>query len=91
MTDNDVLDVENIKFPNADDEVIEKFANAIILQAVYDYRRALKGYGYSGKPYMAVIYECENFFRSEWFRELTTLDGEMLIEKLRKEVPKWRK
>ena len=53
----------------------EKLANAIIMQAVRDYRR-------STDKNKAVI---EKFFRSGWFTVLTRLDGEMLIERLRKE------
>ena len=30
--------------------------------------------------------DCEQFFRSSWFQTLTSLDGEVLIEKLRREV-----
>ena len=29
--------------------------------------------------------ETERFFRSEWFSQLTTLDGELLLEKLEEE------
>ena len=30
--------------------------------------------------------DCEQFFRSSWFQTLTSLDGEVLIEKLHREV-----
>ena len=112
-------------------EPYEKLANAIILQAVNDYRRA--------KKYLAkhprteelektvaaqiaekekrrrerktrnlpkelekksreerlldailanetAVYDAEKFFRSDWFSELTTLDGEILLEKLKRET-----
>ena len=55
-------------------------AEAIILKAVKDYRRALK---YDAR---SVKRECERFFRSAWFKTLTTIDGENLIQKLRAEV-----
>ena len=55
-------------------------AEAIILKAVKDYRKALKC------DARGVKRECERFFRSEWFKILTTLDGESLIQKLRAEV-----
>ena len=32
-----------------------------------------------------MIAVCEAFFRSDWFKALTELDGEMLIRKLREE------
>ena len=57
----------------------ENLANAIILQAVKDYRlsddeRELK--------------EIERFFRSGWFGVLSKVDPEYLIKKLRKEKQK---
>lgn len=57
-------------------ENIELLANAIILQAVKDYRHT-----YS--PQCRAEIKC--FFRSEWFRALTRLDGEMLISRLENE------
>lgn len=57
----------------------ENLANAIIVQACADYRIALR------KNDTRCIYEVERFFRSVWYRVLTSFDGEVLIEKLRKE------
>ena len=57
-------------------EHIKLLANAIILQAVKDYRHT-----YSPQTRA----EIKRFFRSEWFRALTRLDGEMLIAKLENE------
>lgn len=54
----------------------EELANAIILQAVKDYRL------HDDKQELASI---ERFFRSGWFGLLTNIDPEMLITKLRKE------
>ena len=54
----------------------EELANAIILQAVKDYR--LAGTRNSRMP-------IEEFFLSSWFKVLTTISGEMLLEELRKE------
>ena len=34
------------------------------------------------------ITEIERFFRSEWYKMLTSIDGEYLIAKLRKEQKK---
>ena len=56
-------------------ENYEELANSIILQAVKDYRNCCN------KTRRSI----ERFFRSEWFSVLTTLDGEMLIKKLREE------
>ena len=55
----------------------ENLANAIILQAVKDYRRTRH------PADRAVI---ERFFRSEWFSILSKLDGEALIAQLKKEA-----
>lgn len=61
-------------------EGYKELANAIILQASKDYRKALK-YDERGRKR-----EIEKFFRSEWFAILTNISGEMLIQKLRAEV-----
>lgn len=58
----------------------KELANAIILQAAKDYRKALKHDERGRKR------EIEKFFRSEWFSILTNISGEMLIQKLRAEV-----
>lgn len=64
---------------------LQNLSNAIILQAVKDYRTALGGGKVNGKPPGSVIVEVERFFRSSWFDVLTDVDGEVLIEKIRKE------
>ena len=69
-------------------EPYQNLANAIILMAVKDYRDALKKlmkrarYG----PAQDLKNEVERFFRSDWYRELTSVDGEILIKKLQAEV-----
>ena len=57
-------------------ENIKLLANAIILQAVKDYRHT-----YSPQ----IRAEIKRFFRSEWFRALTPLDGEKIITRLENE------
>lgn len=54
----------------------EELANAIVLQAVKDYRL------HDDERELASI---ERFFRSGWFSTLTSINPEMLISKLRKE------
>ena len=54
----------------------EELANAIVLQAVKDYRL------HDDEQELASI---ERFFRSGWFNTLTSINPEMLISKLRKE------
>ena len=58
------------------DTPYENLANAIILQAVKDYRL------HDDEKELVSI---ERFFRSGWFNTLTSIDPEMLISKLRKE------
>ena len=66
----------------------ENLANAIVVQAVKDYRKDLRTL--SLNPYnRSAQYECrsiEQFFRSGWFGVLTRLDPEVLITKLKAEV-----
>ena len=65
-----------------------ELANAIVMQAVKDYRKALKNLrkNRNNKDAMSDAMECEGFFRSSWFRTLTSVDGDFLIDKLREEV-----
>lgn len=66
----------------------EELANAIILQAVKDYRKALKHLANCPQDYItqSVKQDIERFFRSRWFEALTSIDPEMLIRKLNMEV-----
>jgi len=66
----------------------ENLTNAIILQAVKDYRKALSR---SSRHPEKINYRedkssLEQFFRSGWFSFLTDVDPEMLIRKLSEEV-----
>jgi len=66
----------------------ERLANAIVLQGVWDYRKALKKLKKNPKDEEVVkaISQIEKFFRSGWYQLLTSIDGEFLINKLREEV-----
>ncbi|ADU27349.1 hypothetical protein [Ethanoligenens harbinense] len=66
----------------------ENLANAVILQAVRDYRTALKALRMNPRNKAAQTEKesVERFFRSQWYQALTTVDGEMLIKKLNEEV-----
>jgi len=57
----------------------EELANAIVLQAVKDYRLS---------DDEQELQEIERFFRSGWFGVLSKVDPEYLITKLRKEKQK---
>lgn len=62
-------------------ETYQNLANAIVLMAVKDYRDALEEL----KKAQDMKNEVERFFRSDWYRELTSVDGEILIKKLQEE------
>lgn len=66
----------------------EDLANEIIVRAVKDYRAARKKVRArpDQKAAQATIRELERFFRSWWFAQLTDVDGEMLLQRLQKEV-----
>ena len=63
----------------------EELANAIILQAVKDYREALRllSMNPNDKSAKRDQRNIERFFRSEWFSILTDLNGELLMKKLK--------
>ena len=66
----------------------EELANAIVLQAVTDYRTALKALAANPDDRYAK-YEAkriEQFFLSAWYRCLTEIDGKWLMMKLKKEA-----
>jgi len=66
----------------------EALANAIVLQAVNDYRAALKKVKKNPQNKTAIdeALQIERFFKSQWYQTLTSVDGEYLINKLRKEA-----
>ena len=66
----------------------ENLANAVILQAVEDYRRARRRVKEhpDQKTAKGTIRETKRFFRSRWFTQLTDISGEQLMKKLEKEA-----
>ena len=62
----------------------EKLANAIIMQAVKDYRAAKKKLKKqpTNKDAELMVLDTEKFFRSDWFTALTNVDGRVLLRKL---------
>jgi hypothetical protein len=69
-------------------DAFEKLANAIILQAVKDYRFALKRLAKHPRNDSALYTkrEVEFFFHSGLFNVLTSLNPDMLIQQLQEEV-----
>ena len=68
----------------------ENLANAIVLQAVKDYRDALRRLKKhpDDKAVMKEAMELEEFFHSSWYGVLTQVDPDYLIDRLRKETVK---
>ena len=73
---------------NLAEDPYERLANAIVLQAVADYRVALKKIKAQPKNREAIseALEIEKFFRSGWYSILTDVDGEYLIRRLQDEI-----
>lgn len=65
-------------------------ANAIIEQAVKDYRKLLYALqlNKNNRSARASKTHLEKFFLSEWFRTLTNVNGTVLISKLKEECGK---
>ena len=82
-------------YTEALEENFEDLANAIIVQQAADYRKCRRILrARPGKKHVSFfvqdeaikrLREIEVFFQSWWFSQLTTADGEMILERLRKE------
>ncbi len=70
------------------EELYQDLANAIIVRAADDYRKALKKLKKDKDDIKAKSTkdECERFFLSEWYMMLTNVDGNWLMKMLRKEM-----
>lgn len=66
----------------------EDLAGAIVIQAAKDYRGALCALKRNPNNHAAeqMRKETERFFKSGWYTELTDLDGELIMKKIREEV-----
>ena len=66
----------------------EDLANAIILQAVDDYRRSRRRVRKrkDQRDAQQRLREVEKFLGSRWYYQLTNVDGKKLLEYLKKEV-----
>ena len=63
-----------------------ELADAVVLQAVSDYRKALRrGVFIDDGVKIDCASDCESFFQSEWFKMLTKLKGKHLMRKLKEE------
>ena len=66
----------------------QELANAIVMQAVKDYRTSLlhSKKRPDNKGHQIEVASLERFFRSGWFGELTSLNSEYLIRRVNEEV-----
>ncbi len=69
------------------EEVYEKLAVAIVMQAVRDWRSSVRKLNKRPiyDPAREMRDECERFFRSGWFMALTGANGSYILLKLKKE------
>ena len=69
-------------------EPYESLANAIIMQAVKDYRIALLHLQKrpDNKGYQIEVASLERFFHSDWYGEITSLNASYLIQRINEEV-----
>ena len=65
----------------------EALRNAIVLQAVKDWRLAVHKLVKRPKSHPDILIrdECERFFRSDLFQNLTNMDGSAILRKLKEE------
>ena len=65
----------------------EELANAVIIQAAKDYRKAMKELWLCPRNAKAryMLEECENFFKSRYFNIYTAINGVWLMNKLKEE------
>ena len=71
------------------DNPYANLANAIVLQAVKDFRKCIKEVKRNGRNKEQAIREMRKiveFIKSPWFRVLTNLDPQILLKKLEEEV-----
>ena len=66
----------------------QELANAIVLQAVKDYKAARRTLRKTpdSKPAKAMIRECNRFFHGRWYEMLTNIDPECLLRSVQGKV-----
>lgn len=68
-----------------ENECYYELSQAIVLQAVEDYKKALRKEDVED---LRMLRDCERFFNSQWFVSLTDLDGKRILTKLKEEFDK---
>lgn len=68
-------------------DAYEALANEIVLSAVEDYRKGRKRLkrDLGDEKALPMMEKAVKFLRSSWYKQLTELDGEMIIKHLREE------
>ena len=72
---------------NESNDPYERLAQAIVVNTVKEWRdakRKLKTHPRNSTA-QRQLFDCERFFRSGWFTELSGLDGETILERLEEE------
>lgn len=66
----------------------EELANAIVILAAKDYKQALRALmrDPESSPAQQRVNSIEHFFCSQWYRQLTKVDGHLLLKKLKEAV-----
>ena len=65
----------------------QMLANAIIIQAADDYRVSLRRLKLNrmSREFLQMKEDCEKFFQSQWFEQLTSVDGKTIMKRIQKE------
>ena len=68
-------------------DAYEALANEIVLSAVEDYRKGkqMLKEDFSNEKAIPLMNSVISFLRSAWYKQLTELDGEMIIKHLQEE------
>ena len=61
-------------------------ANAIVADAARDYRRTLRAAKRGDDHFLSHLHSLKLFFRSSWYRMLTKVDAEYIMNRIEQEV-----
>ena len=76
------------RLSSAEARAYENLANGVVLKAVRDYQHMLINLHFNpnDRKSMRKLEDCEIFFRSEWYKFLTTIDCDNIMEMAKKQV-----
>ena len=84
MGEINVKGYQRLKMEDAHPEGIHNLIEGIVKQAAHDFRQGLKTEAKLHKPSLQRM-DAEKFFRSNWFYNLTGLDGAYIVRRMRNE------